>query len=240
MASRTGGLSANFFSIQSIDGSVGRPYIQDTRPSANRFLQRAASRGVMPVDPLGGAHRHRGHRHAEDLVVVERVVLERVRLVAGLAQVVVGEAVLVDDHRAALLERGRGCVISAAGFIATSTFGWSPGVRMSREAKWIWKAETPCGVPAGARISAGKSGSVARSLPDHRGGVGEAAARELHPIAGVAGEPDDDAVLLLDRLVFHYGAAEPTSLAPASGSGAGRRSTRRRPPAPVSTQRRGS
>ena len=56
-------------------------------------------------------------------------------------------------------------VISAAGFMATSTVGWSPGVRMSREAKWIWKAETPWGVPAGARISAGKSGSVARSLP---------------------------------------------------------------------------
>ena len=36
---------------------------------------------------------------------------------------------------------------------------------MSREAKWIWKAETPASVPAGARISAGKFGSVARSLP---------------------------------------------------------------------------
>jgi hypothetical protein len=36
---------------------------------------------------------------------------------------------------------------------------------MSRLAKWIWKAETPARVPAGARISAGKSGSVARSLP---------------------------------------------------------------------------
>ncbi len=57
------------------------------------------------------------------------------------------------------------CVFSAAGFIATSVFGWSPGVRMSREAKWIWKAETPPGVPAGARISAGKSGRVERSLP---------------------------------------------------------------------------
>ena len=54
---------------------------------------------------------------------------------------------------------------SAAGFIATSTFGASPGVRMSREAKWIWNAETPASVPAGARISAGKFGSVARSLP---------------------------------------------------------------------------
>ncbi len=55
---------------------------------------------------------------------------------------------------------------SAAGFIATSTFGVSPGVRMSRAAKWIWKALTPPTVPAGARISAGKSGSVARSLPN--------------------------------------------------------------------------
>src|SRR3954447_7887697 len=55
---------------------------------------------------------------------------------------------------------------SAAGFIATNTSGASPGVRMSRDAKWIWKAETPATVPAGARISAGKSGRVARSLPN--------------------------------------------------------------------------
>ncbi len=54
---------------------------------------------------------------------------------------------------------------NAAGFIATSTSAWSPGVVMSLEANWIWKAETPCTVPAGARISAGKSGRVARSLP---------------------------------------------------------------------------
>src|SRR5947209_17217467 len=36
---------------------------------------------------------------------------------------------------------------------------------MSCEAKWIWNAETPASVPAGARISAGKFGRVARSLP---------------------------------------------------------------------------
>ena len=54
---------------------------------------------------------------------------------------------------------------SAAGFIAISTSAWSPGVVMSVEANWIWNADTPCTVPAGARISAGKSGRVARSLP---------------------------------------------------------------------------
>src|ERR1700722_8078302 len=56
-------------------------------------------------------------------------------------------------------------VLSAAGFIATSTLGWSPGVRMSWSEMWTWNAETPASVPAGARISAGKSGSVDRSFP---------------------------------------------------------------------------
>jgi hypothetical protein len=55
--------------------------------------------------------------------------------------------------------------LSAAGFIATSTSGWSPGVRMSWSAKCSWKLDTPGRVPAGARISAGKFGNVARSLP---------------------------------------------------------------------------
>src|SRR4051812_13828967 len=55
--------------------------------------------------------------------------------------------------------------LSAAGFIATSTFGWSPGVRMSREAKWIWNADTPASVPAGGRVSGGKSGNGTRAVP---------------------------------------------------------------------------
>ena len=56
-------------------------------------------------------------------------------------------------------------VLSAAGFIATRTSGSSPGVWMSFELKLIWKPETPGRLPAGARISAGKSGSVLMSLP---------------------------------------------------------------------------
>jgi hypothetical protein len=54
---------------------------------------------------------------------------------------------------------------SAAGFIATSTSGASPGVMMSWSAKCSWKELTPGRVPVGARISAGKFGSVDRSLP---------------------------------------------------------------------------
>src|SRR6476661_1899894 len=54
---------------------------------------------------------------------------------------------------------------SAAGFITTSTSGASPGVMMSWSAKCSWKELTPGRVPVGARISAGKLGSVDRSLP---------------------------------------------------------------------------
>ena len=36
---------------------------------------------------------------------------------------------------------------------------------MSWLLKWTWNPETPARVPAGARISAGKSGSVETSLP---------------------------------------------------------------------------
>src|SRR5215217_7755393 len=55
--------------------------------------------------------------------------------------------------------------LSAAGFITTRTSGASPGVMMSWSAKCSWKELTPGSVPVGARISAGKLGSVDRSLP---------------------------------------------------------------------------
>src|SRR5688572_21615711 len=49
--------------------------------------------------------------------------------------------------------------------MATRTSTASPGVITSPPPKWIWNADTPNVVPAGARISAGKSGKVEKSLP---------------------------------------------------------------------------
>ena len=45
------GLEANFCSIQRTVASVGRLYIHETRPRAKRFLDRAASRAVIPSIP---------------------------------------------------------------------------------------------------------------------------------------------------------------------------------------------
>ena len=146
-------------------GDVGGPAVHP-REQAQRE-QVLCSSGVPSGGALDPFHRARGQRrHGDAMQAVggERTVLERVGVVAGLFDVALREGILVGHDRRAFGQLGR-LARSAAGFIATSTLGASPGVRMSREAKWIWKAETPASVPAGARISAGKFGSVARSLP---------------------------------------------------------------------------
>src|SRR4051794_461641 len=68
--------------------------------------------------------------------------------------------------RSAPARRSPRLAFNAAGFMATRTSGRSPGVCTSWSAKCSWNAETPGKVPAGARISAGKSGRVDRSLPN--------------------------------------------------------------------------
>src|SRR3989441_324585 len=67
--------------------------------------------------------------------------------------------------RVPIFSRASMLTFKAAGFMATSTSGLSPGVNTSRLEKFSWNPETPARVPAGARISAGKSGRVLRSLP---------------------------------------------------------------------------
>ena len=62
---------------------------------------------------------------------------------------------------------------------------------MSREAKWIWKAETPCGVPAGAPDLGGEVRQRGEVVADDGGRVGEATARELHTVSRVARKADD-------------------------------------------------
>jgi hypothetical protein len=85
--------------------------------------------------------------------------------VAGLGEVALLEGVVVDDQRAARLEPASS-LRSAAGFIATSTFGRRPGVVISWSEMCTWNAETP-GERAGRGPDLGREvGSVARSLPN--------------------------------------------------------------------------
>ena len=89
-------------------------------------------------------------------------------------------------------------VLSAAGFIATSTSGASPGVWMSLALKLIWKPETPGQRAGGGPDLRREVGERADVVAEDGGGPGELGAGELHAVAGVAGEPDGDAIELLD------------------------------------------
>ena len=68
------------------------------------------------------------------------------------------------------------------------------------EANWIWNAETPWTVPAGARISAGKSGIVARSLPRTAVALVNRSPVSCIPSPESPANRIDDALLLLDLL----------------------------------------
>ena len=94
-------------------------------------------------------------------------------------------------------------VFSAAGFIATSTFGASPGVRMSWSAKWSWKPETPGSEPGRRADLGGEVGQRRDVVPEQRRLGRELRAGELHAVAGVAREADDDLGELLDGLAAH-------------------------------------
>src|SRR5581483_7731379 len=135
----------------------------DISPSANMFFARSASRLVTPASLTaswvmvvsGIACTWKSASEPSSSGFVAYPALSRLRSVNASELTI----------NVPPFGRSFTFVFSAAGFIATSTFGRSPGVRMSWSAKWIWKPETPGSDPAGARISAGKSGSVERSFP---------------------------------------------------------------------------
>src|SRR5262245_57821215 len=135
------------------------------RPSANMFLARSASRAVTPsmsfsaptvIDVSCTAWTCKSPREPSSSGFASYPAFFRLRSVNA----------SVSTISVPPLGRSPRFVFNAAGFIATSTSGRSPGVRMSWSAKCSWKPETPGREPAGARISAGKSGKVARSLPE--------------------------------------------------------------------------
>ena len=71
---------------------------------------------------------------------------------------------------------------------------------MSWSAKCTWKPETPGQRAGGSANLRGEVGKRREVVPEDRGLAREAIARELHPVAGVAGEPDHDPLEVLDGL----------------------------------------
>ena len=157
------GFLANLALSQSINGCRSRSNIHNARPSVHMFLDRSASLLPSPNSftasivraEISKASTSHLARLPSSSGLLSYLAFSRLRLVNSPVSIITRPPVLSAAK----------FTFSAAGFIATSTSGASPAVSISRLPKLIWKAETPNSVPCGARISAGKSGKVARSLP---------------------------------------------------------------------------
>ncbi len=186
-------------SLEERGGGVGGAAVHPRQQSEREHVLRAARVLARQPELLHGLHGHGGELEGVHVVLGERLVLERVLGVAGLGEVARGEVVGVDDDRRALLDVGE--------------------VRPERGR--VHRDEDVGGVPGREDVVVGEvdlerrdTGQGALGRPDLRrevgqggevvaeggGLLGEAVAGELHAVAGVAGEPDDHAVELLDLL----------------------------------------
>ena len=133
------------------------------------------------------------------VVLVERAVVERARLVAGLLEVALGEGVAVDDQRAAL-----GQVAQVRPQRRRVHRHEHVGRVAGREDVVVGEVELEArdaGQRAGRRADLGREVRQRRDVvADERRLAREAAAGQLHAVAGVAGEADGHLLELLDLL----------------------------------------
>src|SRR5262249_33969331 len=151
------------------------------------------------VDSLQRFHRHRRERDGMNVEVCERAVLEGVRRVPGLLQVPLVERVRVEDDGAALCEvvdvylqrrrihRDEDARLVAGGEnVVVRKVDLEPGDTGQRA--------------GGSADLGGEVGERREVVPEHGRLAREAVARQLHPVAGVPGEPDHDPIEGLDGL----------------------------------------
>ena len=154
----------NFCSIQRTVEVRSWSNIHSTRPSAQKFLQRSESLLPRPCSLTASRVRREMSRGTTSKPSSEPSVKGLLSRSARFRRCSVNadSSTMISAPGSS---NGR-FTTSAAGLKATSTSGESPGVVMRSPPNWIWNADTPKRVPVGARISAGKSGRVARSWPD--------------------------------------------------------------------------
>ncbi len=136
------------------------------------------------------------------LVRLERTVLDRIAVVAGLRQVPVGEGIAVDDEDPTRRE------IVEIRLQGGRVHGDEHVRRVARrEDVVVGEMELEA---RDARKGARRGPDLRRKVrvrgevvPEHGRLGGEPAAGQLHPVAGVPGEPDHDRIELLDGLRGH-------------------------------------
>src|SRR5262245_34422958 len=163
LASTSFGFFLNLASIQVSVGSIGRWKSQDVMPRQKKLRQRNSSRAdsPRPFSAVVVSFVMSTGKSCQRSSEPSSIGLRSYPALRRLASLNASRSTM----RMPPGRRSSRFIRSAAGFMATRTSRSSPGVNTCSAAKWSWNALTPARVPAGARISAGKSGSVARSFP---------------------------------------------------------------------------
>ena len=198
LASRMSSTRANRF-CQERDRRVGRPAVHPGQQAQGEHVLRP--RGVLAgqAELLDRLDRHPGQVDGLQRVLVQRVVLERVRVVPRLGQVAGGEVVGVDDDRRALgevpqvrLQRGRVHRDEDVGGVARGEDVVVGEVHLERRDARQRALRRP--------DLGGEVGQRHQVVAEHGRLLGEPVPRQLHPVTGVAREPDDHPIQLLDLL----------------------------------------
>ena len=148
-------------------GALHRPRVQPRQQAQGEHVLR-------PLLLLAGQvrerrqrlDRDRGQRHRVHVVALQRAVLERVRGIPHLGEVALGELVGVDDDRGAARQVARGWPSARRGSSRRARRARRPASARRGRRSAAGSSTRRAACPAGARISAGKFGSVDRSLPN--------------------------------------------------------------------------
>jgi hypothetical protein len=185
--------------LEEADGALGRPVVHPRQQAEREHV--LAPLGLLLAEAGVGERLEgeRGQRHADDLPALQRAVLERVAGVADLGEVARGELVGVDDEQPAAgqvgevgLQRGRVHGDQDVGGVARRHDVVVGEVQLEG-------ADAGQGPRGGADLR-GEVGQRGEVVAEGRGLAGEPVAGQLHAVAGVAGQPDDDAVQRHDAL----------------------------------------
>ena len=186
--------------VDPADRPVGVPAVQPEHDPEGEEVLRQVLLLARHVEPVERPLVERRDRDLEERVLLERAVGQRVRRVAGLVEVLLGERVAVDDERAARRQ------VADVGLEGRRVHR-DEHVRLVARRVDVARAETDLeagdtGQRSGRRADLGREvGQRADVVAVDGRGPGELGPGQLHPIARIAGEADRDAVELLELRV---------------------------------------
>ncbi len=181
------------------DRALGRARVEPGHQPEREHVLRALRLATRDADALERLLRQRRQRHSLDEVLVDRAVVQRIRRIARLLQVPIGERVGVDDQRSAR------CQVVQVRPQSGGVHG-DEHVRgvAGREDVVVGEVDLEAGHArqrARRRADLGREVGQRREIVAHEGRLArEAPSGELHAVTGVPCETDDHALELLDGL----------------------------------------